>query len=177
MVPCDDARNGGQVMRKLVISTLLLASAGCGQEAAQPVAAETPTTFPAGEYEISSEITKLASSDRSVPATRLKLGDKAVTRACVAADGTPDPAMFVEAGDKCTVDSTYARSGRVSVQYSCQRSGKGPLYVNADGNYKADGFEVLVTSASRFSGSGDYELTRHLAAKRIGACPAGAATR
>jgi hypothetical protein len=175
MVPRDGARNGESRMRKWAVAALLLASAGCGQEAAKPVAAEAPTSFPAGEYEIASEVTRLASVDKSVPATRLKLGDKAVTRACVAGDGTPDPAMFVEAGDQCTVDNTYGRSGRVSVQYSCQRTGKGPIYVNADGNYKADSFEVLVTAASKFSGSGDYELARHLTAKRVGACPAGAA--
>lgn len=159
-------------MRKWMIATLLLASAGCGQEAAKPVAEETPATFPAGEYEIASEVIKLASTDQSVPATTLKKGDKQVTRACVAADGTPDPAMFVEAGDSCTVDSKYGRSGRMSVQYSCQRAAKGPIYVNADGNYKADSFDVMVTAATKFSGSGDYELARRLSGKRVGACPA-----
>ena len=93
----------------------------------------------------------------------------------MAADGTPDPAMFVEAGDTCTVDSTYGRSGRVSVQYSCQRAGKGPLFVNADGNYKADSFDVMVTAATKFSGDGDYDLARRLTGKRVGACPAPAA--
>ena len=56
----------------------------CGQEAAKPVAVETPRTFPAGDYEISSEVIKLASSDRSAPATKLKQGDKQVVHACVA---------------------------------------------------------------------------------------------
>ena len=162
-------------MRKLVMAALLLGCAGCSQEAAPPAAAEAPKTLAAGQYDIISEVTRLASSDHSVPATKLKLGDKATIRACVAADGTPDPAMFVEAGDTCTVDSSFGRSGRVSVQYSCQRRGQGPRAVNADGNYKADSFEILVTSASKFAGSGDYDLTRHLAAKRIGACPPSAA--
>jgi hypothetical protein len=175
MVPRDEWRNGESMMRKWAIAALLLASAGCGQEAAKPVAVETPKTFPAGDYEISSEVIKLASSDRSAPATKLKQGDKQVVHACVAADGTPDPAMFVEAGDTCTVDSAYGRSGRVSVQYSCQRAGKGPLFVNADGNYKADSFDVMVTAATKFSGAGDYDLARRLTGKRVGACPAPAA--
>lgn len=162
-------------MRKWTMTALLLASAGCGQEAAKPVAVATPNSFPAGDYEIASEITRLASSDRSVPATKLKQGDRQVTRACVGADGTPDPAMFVEAGDRCSVDSKYDRSGRVSVQYSCQRAGKGPLYVNADGNYKADSFDVMVTAATKFSGDGDYDLARRLTGKRVGACAATAA--
>ena len=162
-------------MRKLMIATLLLASAACGKEAAKPVVAEKPKTLPAGEYEITSEVTKLVSTDKSVPATKLKMGDKATIRACVAADGTPDPAMFVEAGDKCTVNNSYGRSGRLSVQYSCQRDGKGGLYTNADGNFTADGYEAIVISSSNFPNDGDYDLTRRLVAKRLGACPAGAA--
>lgn len=158
---------------RFMFALMMIAGLGaCGQEAAKPVAVETPATFPAGDYEIASEVIKLASTDQSVPATTLKKGDKQVTRACVAADGTPDPAMFVEPGDTCTVDSNYGRSGRMSVQYSCQRAAKGPLYVNADGNYKADSFDVMVTAATKFSGSGDYELARRLSGKRLGACPA-----
>ena len=90
-------------------------------------------------------------------------------------DGTPDPAMFVEAGDTCSVTNSYGRSGRLSVQYSCQRAGKGELFTNADGNFTADGYEAIVISASTFPGDGDYDLTRRLVARRVGACPAGAA--
>jgi hypothetical protein len=147
--------------------------AGCGNKPPEPVEVAKPKTMVAGEYEVSSEVTKLASTDKSTPATRLKLGDKQVIRACVAADGTPDPKMFVEAGDKCTVTNSYARSGRLSVQYSCARAGKGELYANADGNFSADGYQALVTAGSSFSGDGDYSLTRTLTARRVGNCPAG----
>ena len=161
-------------MIKMVMgTTALLALAGCGNKAPEPVAVKKPKTLVAGEYEVTSEVTKLASVDQSTPATKLKLGDKAVIRACVAADGTPDPAMFIEDGDKCTVTNSYLRSGRMSVQYSCNRAGKGELYANADGNYTADGYKALVTGASAFSGDGDYSLTRTLTAKRVGDCPAG----
>jgi len=144
----------------------------CGSEAPKP-SVEKPKTLVAGEYEVLSEVTKLASADKTTPATKLKKGDKQTIRACVAADGTPDPAMFVEAGDKCTADNSYARSGRLSVQYRCNRAGKGDLYLNADGNYTADSYKVLVTGSSSFPGDGDYTLTRTLTAKRLGACPAG----
>jgi hypothetical protein len=162
-------------MRNLIALMMVAGLGACGQEAAKPVAAAAPKTFPAGEYEIVSEVTKLASADKTTPATSLKLGDKATIRACVAADGTPDPAMFIEAGDKCTVNNTYGRSGRMSVQYSCQRAGKGEMFVNADGNYKAESFEAVVVAASAFTGSGDYNLTRRLTARRVGACPAAPA--
>jgi hypothetical protein len=147
--------------------------AACGSEAPKPVEAATPKTLVAGDYEVSSEVTKLVSTDKTTPATSLKLGAKEVIRASVAADGTPDPKMFVEAGDKCTVTNSYARSGRLSVQYSCARAGKGDLYANADGNFSADGYQALVTAGSSFSGDGDYSLTRTLTARRVGNCPAG----
>lgn len=161
-------------MRIMIAATLLMATAGCGSETGTPAKVEKPKTMVAGEYEIVSEVTKLVSTDKSTPATTLKLGDKATIRACVAADGTPDAAMFVEEGDTCTVNNSYGRSGRLSVQYTCNRAGKGELYPNADGNYTADGYKALVTVATAFTGDGDYALTRTLTAKRVGACPAAA---
>jgi Protein of unknown function (DUF3617) len=162
-------------MRKMILASVVLGLGACGSEAPIPVEAEAPATLPAGQYEVISEVTKLASTDKTVPATRLKQGDKATIRACVAADGTPDVAMFAETGDQCSANNSFVRSGRLSVQYSCQRAGKGELFVNADGNYTADGYKALVTAASSFPGSGDYSLTRTLTAKRVGACPATAA--
>lgn len=166
------AAKGGMTMRLIGIFALAVLAAGCSSEAAKPVEVEKPKTLTAGEYELSSEVTKLVSTDKSVPATKLKMGEKATTRACVAADGTPDPAMFVEAGDSCSVTNSYVRSGRLSLQYQCSRKGHGNLYPNADGDFTADGFEAIVTAATSFSGSGDYSLTRHVTAKRVGNCPA-----
>ena len=163
-------------MRLMIIATLVMVTAGCGNNAPKAAAVEKPKTLIAGEYEVASEVTKLVSTDQSTPATSLKLGDKATIRACVAADGTPDPAMFVEAGDRCTATSSYVRSGRLSVQYTCTRAGKGELYPNADGNYTADSYKAVVTVGSSFAGDGDYSLTRTLTAKRVGACPAGGTT-
>ena len=161
-------------MIKFVMATsALMMLAGCGNKAPEPAAVEKPKTLVAGEYEVVSEVTKLASTDKSTPATKLTLGNNQTIRACVAADGTPDPAMFVEAGDTCTATNSYVRSGRLSVQYNCTRAGKGELYANADGNFTADGYKALVTAGSSFPGDGDYSLTRTLTAKRVGNCPAG----
>ena len=164
-------------MRMMIIATLVAATAACGGEASKPAAVEKPKAMVAGEYEVLSEVTMLASADKSAPSTKLKQGDKQTIRACVAADGTPDPAMFVEAGDKCSVNNSYARSGRLSVQYTCNRAGKGDIDLNADGNFTADGYKVLVTGGSSFPGDGDYNLTRTLTARRIGDCPASATAK
>ena len=160
------------MIKFLVATGAAIMLAACGSEASKPAAVEKPKTMVAGEYEVVSEVTMLASVDKSTPATKLKLGDKQTIRACVAADGTPDPKMFVEEGDICTANHSYGRSGRMSVQYTCNRAGKGELYPNADGNYTADGYKALVTVASAFAGDGDYALTRTLTAKRVGDCPA-----
>lgn len=164
-------------MRVMILATLVMAAAGCGGEAPKPAKVEKPRTMVAGEYEVMSEVTMLASADKSIPATALKKGDKATIRACVAADGTPDPAMFVEAGDTCTANSSFVRSGRLSVQYSCTRPGKGEVFPNADGNYTADGYKAVVVAATAFPGDGDYKLTRMLTAKRLGDCPAAGPAR
>lgn len=166
---------------KRILMSFAAASAfalgGCGEEAPAPLKTEVAANLAPGEYEVSSEVTKLASADQSIPATALKVGDKNVTRACVAPDGSPDQAMFVDAGDSCMSDSTYVRSGRLSIQYQCSRPGKGKVFPAADGNFTADGFEAVVTVSTTFAGDGDYSLTRRLTAKRVGACPAaGAAT-
>jgi hypothetical protein len=117
-------------------------------------------------------VTKLASTDKSTPATKLKMGDKSEGKVCVGADGVPGVEPFTEAGDKCSVTNSYVRSGRISMQMQCNRPGHGNLYPNADGNITADGFEVLATAATQFSGDGDYALTRHIVAKRTGDCVA-----
>lgn len=161
-------------MRKLILASLVLAVTACSSEAPKPAEPESPAKMVAGEYEIVGEVTKLASADKSTPATKLKMGQKDIIRACVTADGTPDPAMFVEAGDSCTATNSYVRSGRLSVQYSCTREGKGTLFPNADGNFTADGYKAIVTVGTSFPGDGDYNLTRMLTAKRVGACPAAA---
>lgn len=165
-------------MKKLLVTAAVMTLvAACGSEPAKPVATEKAKTLSAGEYEVSSEVTKLASADKSTPATGYKMGDKNVIRTCIAADGALNPAMFIEKGDSCTAQSSYVRSGRLSVQYQCSRPGRGNVYPAADGNFTADGFEAIVTVGTAFSGDGDYNLTQHLTAKRVGDCPPASAAK
>ena len=153
-------------------AALLLSACGSGEAPKAEKAAEKPKTILPGEYSYTSEVTKLASTDKSTPSTALKMGAKEEGKTCVGPDGMVDQALFVEAGDKCSVTNSYARSGRLSMQYQCSRAGKGSLYPNADGNFTADGFEVLANASSQFSGEGDYQVTRHIVAKRTGDCTA-----
>lgn len=162
---------------RLTAGAALIALASCAEDKPAPAAPEVPATLPAGLYQVDSEVTQLRSADKTTPATRMKLGDKTTMQACVAADGAPDMAMFVDAGDKCEVTNSYTRSGRISVQYQCSRKGRGSLYSAADGKYSADGFEALVNMSTSFSGAGDYQVTRRVTARRTGDCPPGGAPK
>lgn len=156
------------------IGGLALALAACGGEKKQEAAAEEPpATLAAGLYELSAEVTELASTDKSTPATKLKKGEMSIIKACVAADGKPEPALLAEVGDKCEIKNSYIRNGRMSAQMSCSRAGHSGYVMPAMmGTFGKDGFEGEIDTVTYFVDSGDYRLTRKVSAKRIGDCPA-----
>ncbi|MEO8546729.1 MAG: DUF3617 family protein [Sphingomicrobium sp.] len=125
-----------------------------------------------GEYEVTAKVDAIRSTDSAKPNTASKVDSPAkVTRTCVPAGGTIDPAAFAEAGEKCTVTDSYMRGGRMSLQYRCNRGGE-LLTQMVDGNFTAESFTGKVMTATYFSGSGDYELTRTMTGKRAGECTA-----
>ena len=152
---------------------LALALAACGGEKPAP-APEAAAKLNAGLYELSSEVTTLASTDKSTPAVKLKQGETQAIKACVTADGKPAPELLAEVeGDKCEIKNSYIRNGRMSAQMSCTRSGKNGLVMPAMmGSFTADGFEGEISSLTYFYDDGDYRMTRKVTAKRIGDCPA-----
>jgi hypothetical protein len=162
------------------MSGLALALTACGGEkkdeaAATAATAEAaPAKLAGGLYEVSAEVTQLASTDNSTPATKLKQGEKQVIKACVSADGLPDPALLGEVGDKCEIKNSYIRMGRMSAQMSCSREGHvGYVMPAMMGSYSADGFEGEINTLTYFNEKGDYRLTRKVTAKRVGECPVG----
>jgi Protein of unknown function (DUF3617). len=166
-------------LRKLAFaSALALALAACGEKKEEPAAVAAPAKLSAGLYEMSAEVTQLASTDNTTPVTKLKQGDKQVVKACVSADGQPDPALLGEAGDKCEIKNSYIRNGRMSAQMSCTREGQwGYVMPAMMGSYSADGFEGEINTLTYFVAEGDYRLTRKVTAKRVGDCPAEGAPK
>ena len=164
-------------MRAMILMAGTLILAGCGSGGGDaPAKTKTAAALAAGLYEVTAEVASLTSTDKTTPATKLKQGDKVTARACVAADGAPDVALIGEAGDKCTVPSSYVRNGRMSVQLVCQRAGDGGnVMITMDGTFTVDSFEGAAQSETQFIGSGDYRMTRKLTAKRVGDCPAAVA--
>ena len=164
-------------MRYDVVVAGALVLAGCSA-ADTPAKTETKVAakLGAGLYETSAEVTSLASTDKTTPATKLAMGSKTTAQACVGADGVPAPALFAEAGDQCTSQSSYIRNGRISVQLACTRPGHGGnVLVTMDGKFTADEFSGLVQSTTHFNSYGNFSLSRKLSARRVGACPAAKA--
>ena len=151
--------------------------AACGSEPAAPAKEEAADALKPGLYEVTSEVTALASTDKTTPFTKLKQGDKMVVKACVGADNKPAPELFAEAeGDKCEIKNSYIRYGRLSAQMSCKREGRrGEVMPAMMGSFKADSFEGEITSLTYFIEDGDYRMTRKVSAKRVGDCPAAGA--
>ena len=145
--------------------------AACSSEA-PPVEVEAAKALMPGEYAMTSTITAFRSTDGATPASKAKVGDVAVTKACVAADGTLDPAIFAEPGDTCKATNSYISDGRMSLQLSCTRPGApGQIMPGVDGKFTADQFEGTATTTTYLTGPGDYALTRTISAKRVGDCP------
>ena len=160
-------------------AALLLSGCGGDSDGGNTAqAAATAASLQPGEYELSTIVEEVRSTDDSTPATELKAGAPATTaRACVAADGALDAAMFAEAGDQCNVTDSYVRNGRMSVQLRCTRDGKGGHVMQlVDGDFEADSFEATVLGSTGFAGPGDYETRRKVTARRVGDCPAAAAS-
>lgn len=166
-------------MRKLgltIVPALLLAACGGeAQRAGDEAAAEAPVpaAFPVGEWEVTSVVERIGSTDGTTPATSAKQGDSATRKAC-AATAAELSKLFAPEGADCTAMSDYARQGRINTAYKCDIPG-GVLTPTVNGRYTADTLEVVVDSASMLSGSGDYQMSAKVTGKRLGDCPAGGA--
>ena len=163
-------------MRTIILgcAAAALLCACSGDTAEEPKKEAKADALQPGEYEYTTKVDNLRSTDNSTPATKLKVaaaGEALPTaRVCVTAEGVP-PMTFAEAGDTCTPSSSYMRGGRMSLQFNCNRAGQGALTQAVDGKFTADSFEAQVITSSYFAGAGDYSMTRTLTGKRVGECP------
>jgi hypothetical protein len=162
-------------MRILVLAAapaLLLAACGgeTGEAANETAAAAVPVAFPVGEWEVTSTVERIGSTDGTTPAIAAKPGDSATRKACVA-EASQLSSLFAPEGVQCTAMSDYARQGRINTAYKCAIPG-GVLTPTVNGRYTADTLDVIVDSASMLSGSGDYQMSAKVTGKRLGDCPA-----
>jgi hypothetical protein len=151
---------------------------GCSEPAAEKPAETRAEALQPGEYELTETVTELRSTDNSTPATSAKVGPARVlaARVCVTAEGIP-PAAFAMAGETCTPLDSYMRGGRMSLQFKCNRSGRGALTQTVDGTFTADSFDAKIITGTIFSGDGDYAMTRAMTGRRVGDCAAQGETK
>lgn len=160
-------------MKVVALIALAAALAGCSE--APPVdngSEQVPAALNPGEYEVTTVVESLRSTDQTEPATKAKADGKAhVHRACVSSDGSVEPKMFSEAGDECRIDNVYARNGRLTLSLSCSRPDTpGTVAQSISGTFSADGFDATVQTATYLTGAGDYAMTRKMTGKRLGEC-------
>ncbi|MCF2515851.1 DUF3617 domain-containing protein [Sphingomonas sp. G124] len=166
------------MFKLMPVAGLAMMLMACGSEKPAPAEEEAAAKLSPGLYEVSYEVTSLSSTDKTTPATKLKVGDKGVIKACVASDNKPAPELLGEEGDKCTIKNSYINYGRMSAQMSCKREGfAGEVMPAMMGSFTADSFEGEVTTMTYLVKDGDYRLVREVKANRVGDCPADEAAK
>ena len=159
-------------MRLMIMAAPLLLLAGCDDAPKVDKRASEAKQLTPGAYEVQAKVVTLTATDKGKPASNAKPGDVTVLKGCVAADGTLDPSLLTEAGDKCTPTQSYARGAILNIQYTCQRKGAdGSVNYSINGEFTAKAFTAMATTGTSFSTPDDYSLVRDLSAKRVGNCP------
>jgi hypothetical protein len=166
---------------RLFILTPLLVLAACS-EGEQPAKSEAkepaPKHFTAGQWEMTSEVTKVTQRDKGTPALPGAEGSKTTTSSCVAEPDVkrPQPALFVGDALDCTNRDVYLSRGRVNATLTCKKPGTpGEVATIVNGTYTADSFEGTSVIETSFVGEGDVKMETKLTGRRTGECTAAAA--
>jgi len=165
---------GGLAMRALILFPFCLVAACSGGE--EKKAEEAPVTVAAGQWETTTEVTSMHSTDHTAPAVKAAVGDKSTSSACVAAaeGAKPSPALFAGKNYQCRYKNSYIKNGRITASLSCTRTGLvGEIMMSVDGSYTASGLDAKVETTSYLPGTGDFQMNSKLTGRRIApACAA-----
>ena len=166
-------------MRSLVLLPIL-ALAACGGEPEKEAAPAAASTMEAGQWTLASEVTSVDSLDKTEPAIKAAVGDKAEGAACLAeADvAKPQPAVFVgEDAGTCNYENFYMSRGRLNATLGCKKEGiDGDIQISLEGTYGADSFDVTARTQTYLPGPGDVAIGRQIKGTKTAAqCAAPAA--
>lgn len=165
-------------LRNLIIAAGAAALVtACAEEAPAKKEETAPAKPAAGQYEATWTVTSLRTVDKSTPATKLKQDATGTVSACIAADGTIDPALFAEGADVCKAANPYVSNGRLSLDLTCSRKAQaGEVRQSVTGTFTADALDTEVSTSTYLAGLGDYAMVRTITAKRVGECAPAAKT-
>jgi hypothetical protein len=163
---------------RLFILTPFLVLAACSEGEQQPKKdADAPKQLSAGQWEMTSEVTKVTQRDQGTPAFKETVGGKKTVSSCLAeADlKKPQPAFFVGEDMDCISRDVYMSRGRANVTLSCKKAGlPGEIATIVNGTFTADSFEGTATTETSLLGDGDMKIDAKLNGRRTGECTAAA---
>ncbi|HEY6916391.1 MAG TPA: DUF3617 domain-containing protein [Allosphingosinicella sp.] len=159
-------------MRAIALMPLIVLAACSGAEADQK-ADTSNLKMEAGQWEAASEVISVDSLDKTPPAIKTAVGDKATEIDCLAtADvAKPQPALFVGAdAGECTYESFYMSRGRLNATLGCERKDvEGDIQVSLEGSYTATSYDVTARTQTYLPGPGDVAIGRKVAGKKVAA--------
>jgi hypothetical protein len=162
---------------RLFLLMPLLAIAACsgGEPTAKTEDAPAADKLNAGQWEMTTEVTKVTQRDKGTPAINMPEGSKTVTSSCLAeADAKkPQPAILAPEGSDCKYRDSYISGGRLNATLECTRAGlTGDISTAVNGSYTGDTIEATSTTETRLSGEGDLMIEAKLTGRRTGDCTA-----
>jgi len=162
------------MMRSLALTSLLLLAA-CSDSAeadqkSKAAADKANLKLAAGQWETTTEITKVDSQDNGAPV--LKAAQKTVVSTCVGeAEGRKPAAAVLGGMEDCRYENVYMSRGRVTAGLSCTRPGlDGRILVSSEGQYGADSFETNASLQTYLVSDGDAKAAAKISGRRIGPC-------
>ena len=160
-------------MRALLLMPLI-ALAGCGGDTGNK--AKAADTLPAGQYEITAEVTSLEKVDQGTPKINTPAGTRATRSVCLANPTSPPPDFFADDGMTCQARGpVYVRGGSISGSLGCTRPDlRGDVGYTFNGTFDAQGFQVQRQLATRLATEGDVVVKTRLQGRRTGDCSAAA---
>lgn len=162
-------------MRALAVIPFILV-ASCGEAPVENKAQPAAAQLPAGQWELTSEVTALTKADTEAPRINTPAGTRATNSVCAAEGHEVPTAFFAGEGYSCTYGTYYARNGRVNVTLSCRRDGlAGPITMTAEGTYQGDTVEFTRNLRTNLTTQGDAVIDARVTGRRTGQCTPQAA--
>jgi hypothetical protein len=155
---------------RMLASLGLLAAVACSSGQPEPSAEAPAVTLQAGQWEMSSLVTKVTPTGNGTPAIKAS-GQPTVSTVCLgAADvNKPQPAMFVPASGTCAYSTNYMSNGRIAATIACQEPGKA-VTSTVEGTFTATSIDATVNTTSYRAAPDDYQAAVKLTGRHVGAC-------
>ncbi len=162
-------------MRHLVLVPLaaLAACSGGSEPQKQESEAAPVEQMSAGQWEMTTEVTKLTQRDQGAPALKMPQGSKTSRSVCIGEGEVKQPpaGLFVPEELECTYRDSYISGGRVNATLACSREGlRGNIGTIVNGSFTADTIEATATTETSLSGDGDVRIDAKLTGRRTGDC-------